>query len=115
MRRKGVQHNFVLAEIRSDSLIEFFAIWTIRNGYMSKPNTTEPLRFDETTLHNYIAKVTETLPGDVRDHVLRAVDEAGAISGTILLLDILRHFRVGDDKSLSEKARQALKAHDKGS
>lgn len=78
------------------------------------PNTVtnEPLRFDESTLHNYIAKVTETLPGDVRDRVLRAVDEAGAISGTILLLDILRHFHVGNDKALSQKARDALKSHD---
>ena len=115
MRHMVGQREFVLAEIRSDPLIDFSAIWTNRNGYMSKPNTTEPLRFDETTLHNYIGKVTETLPDDVRDRVLRAVDEAGAISGTILLLDILRHCRVGNDKALSEKARQALKAHDEGS
>ena len=79
---------------------------------MSNSDAAEPLRFDETTLHNYIAKVTETLPEDVRGRVLHAVDEAGAISGTILLLDILRHFQVGNDKVLSQKARDALKSHD---
>ena len=79
---------------------------------MTNTNTAEPLRFDETTLHDYIAKVTETLPDDVRDRVLRAVDEVGAINGTILLLDILRHFHVGNDKVLSEKAREAVRTHD---
>lgn len=79
---------------------------------MPNTDTTEPLRFDESTLHNYISKVTETLPEDVRDRVLHAVDEAGAVSGTILLLDILRHFQVGNDKGLSQKARDALKSHD---
>jgi hypothetical protein len=79
---------------------------------MPTSGNNEPLQFDETTLHNYIAKVTETLPDDVRDRVLRAVDEAGAVSGTILLLDILRHFHVGNDKALADKARQAVKMHD---
>ena len=65
-------------------------------------------RVTESQLHEQIAHVTETLPDDVRQRILRAADDAGAMTGTILLLEILRHLKIGDDKELSEKARQAI-------
>lgn len=70
-------------------------------------------RVTESMLHEQIAKVAESLPSDLRDRVMRDVDEAGAMTGTILLLEILRHFHVGGDDDLSEKARQAIQNHDK--
>ena len=71
-------------------------------------------RVTESLLHEQIAHVTETLPEDVRQRILRAADDAGAMTGTILLLEILRHLKVGDDEELSEKARQAVEMKDKG-
>jgi hypothetical protein len=67
------------------------------------------LRFDEKSWHDYMAKVTATLPKDVAKSVMHAVDEAGAAQGTMLLLEILRHIRVGDRDELAELAREALK------
>jgi hypothetical protein len=40
---------------------------------------------------------------------MHAVDEAGATQGTMLLLEILRHFNVGERDELAELAREALK------
>jgi hypothetical protein len=68
-------------------------------------------RFDETSWHNYIAKITSTLPPDVAKAVLHSADEAGAQAGTTLLLEILRHLKIGDHDHLSEKAREAVKKH----
>jgi tartrate dehydratase alpha subunit/fumarate hydratase class I-like protein len=75
---------------------------------MNDPDSRDVAQFDETTLHDTIAKVTETLPDDVRRTVRRAADEAGATKGTLILLDILRHLRVADDEELSRKAREAV-------
>jgi hypothetical protein len=69
------------------------------------------LKFDEKSWHDYIKKITATLPDDVARNVLHAADEAGAMQGTTLLLEILRHLRIGDHDHLAEKAREAVKKH----
>jgi len=69
------------------------------------------LKFDETSWHDYIKKITATLPEDVARNVLHAADEAGAMQGTTLLLEILRHLRISENDDLAEKAREAVKKH----
>ncbi len=71
-------------------------------------------RVTESMLHEQIAKVAESLPSDLRERVMRDVDEAGAMTGTILLLEILRHLNIDGDDDLSEKARQAVQDRDNG-
>jgi hypothetical protein len=66
-------------------------------------------RFDEASWHAYIMDITKTLPPDVAKSVRHAADEAGAMQGTMLLLEILRHFCVGERDELAELAREALK------
>ena len=80
---------------------------------MQNTSNTDDQRVTESMLHEQIAKVTETLPGDVRQRIMRAADDAGAMTGTVLLLEILRHLHIGDDDDLSAKARQAVEMHDK--
>jgi len=75
---------------------------------MPKKNDND-LKFDEKSWHDYIKKITATLPEDVARNVLHAADEAGAMRGTTLLLEILRHIRVGDRDELAELAREAVK------
>jgi len=75
---------------------------------MPKKNDND-LKFDEKSWHDYIKKITATLPDDVARNVLHAADEAGAQEGTLLLLEILRHIRVGDRDELAELAREAVK------
>ena len=67
------------------------------------------LKFDETSWHGYMTKVTETLPPDVAKSVMRAADEAGAKQGTMLLLEILRHLKIRDNDELADLAREAIK------
>jgi len=43
--------------------------------------------------------------------VMHSADEAGAEHGAMLMLEILRHLRIGDDDTLSEKAREAVEKH----
>ena len=74
----------------------------------------DDLKFDEQSWHDYMAKVTATLPSDVEKAVMHTVDEAGATQGTLLLLEILRHIRVGEHDHLAEKAREAVKKHKGG-
>lgn len=69
------------------------------------------LKFDEETWHNYMKEITATLPEDVAERVMHAADEAGAVQGTMLLLEILRHIRVGDHEHLAERAREAVGKH----
>jgi len=75
---------------------------------MPKRNDND-LQFDEKSWHDYMAKVTATLPPDVAKSVMYTVDEAGATQGTMLLLEILRHLRIGDRDELAELAREAVK------
>lgn len=72
------------------------------------PNDND-LKFDEESWHDYMAKVTATLPEDVARNVMHTVDEAGATQGTLLLLEILRRISVRDSDELSELAREAIK------
>jgi hypothetical protein len=67
------------------------------------------LKFDEQSWHDFMKGVTATLPDDVAESVMHTVDEAGATQGTLLLLEILRHMRVGDNDDLADRAREALK------
>ena len=76
---------------------------------MPNENDKDELRFDESSWHDYMAKVTASLPKDVAKSVMHAVDEAGAMQGTMLLLEILRHLRIGEKDELAELAREALK------
>lgn len=76
---------------------------------MQRKEKRDDQRVTETMLHEQIAKAAETLPDDVRQRVMRDADEAGAMTGTIMLLEILRHLHIGGDDDLSEKARQAIK------
>jgi hypothetical protein len=78
---------------------------------MATEKKDDVLRFDETSWHNYMAKITATLPPDVAKAVMRSVDEAGAQEGTTLLLEILRHLQIGNHDHLAEKAREAVKKH----
>ena len=71
-------------------------------------NNDNDLKFDEQSWHDTMAKVTATLPPDVAKDVMRTVDEAGTTQGTLLLLEILRHLRVGDNDELAELAREAI-------
>lgn len=71
------------------------------------PNNDD-LKFDEQSWHDFMAKITATLPPDVAKSVMHTVDEAGATQGTLLLLEILRHLRVGDNDELAELAREAI-------
>jgi len=80
---------------------------------MQSDTKSDERRVTEIMLHEQIAKVTETLPSDIRERILRAADEAGAMTGTILLLEILRHLRINGDEDLSEKAREAVRKHDR--
>jgi len=64
-------------------------------------------------LHDQIEKVSETLPGDVRERVMHWVDDAGEVAGAMLMLDILYHLRIGDHHQLAEKARAAVEKHKK--
>jgi len=73
------------------------------------PKNDSDLKFDEESWHDYIRKITATLPEDVAKNVLHAADEAGAMRGTTLLLEILRHIRVGDRDELAEIAREAVR------
>lgn len=75
------------------------------------PNTTDKdgLRFDEASWHDYMKKITATLPDDVAKSVLHTADEAGAVQGTMLMLEILRQFSVRDHDELAEMAREAIK------
>jgi hypothetical protein len=75
---------------------------------MPKKNEND-LKFDEQSWHDHMAKVTATLPPDVAKSVMHTVDEAGATQGTLLLLEILRHIRIGDRDELAELAREAVK------
>jgi hypothetical protein len=45
--------------------------------------------------------------------VMHSADEAGAEHGAMLMLEILRHLRIGDDDDLSDKAREAIDKHKK--
>ena len=74
----------------------------------------DELRFDEKSWHDFMAKITATLPPDVAKAVMHAVDEAGAEHGAMLMLEILRHLRVRDDDGLAEKAREAVETHKAG-
>lgn len=76
---------------------------------MASSEGQEALRFDEKSWHDYMAKITATLPDDVARNVMHTVDEAGSTQGTLLLLEILRHLRVGDSDELSELAREAVR------
>lgn len=76
---------------------------------MPKKNDDGELRFDEKSWHEYMTKVTATLPPDVAKAVMHAADEAGAIQGTMLMLEILRHLKIRDNDDLAEIAREALK------
>ncbi|MEM9682188.1 MAG: hypothetical protein AAF942_02890 [Pseudomonadota bacterium] len=70
------------------------------------------LKFDQESWHDYMSKITATLPKDVAESVMHAADEAGAEHGTMLLLEILRHLKVGDDEDLADRAREAVKKQD---
>lgn len=72
------------------------------------PNNND-LKFDEQSWHDYMAKITATLPADVAKSVMRTVDEAGATQGTLLLLEILGHLKIRDKDELSELAREAVR------
>lgn len=76
---------------------------------MAKNKDQEDLRFDETSWHDYMKTITATLPEDVAKRVMHTVDEAGAVQGTMLMLEILRHFGVRHHDELSELAREAIK------
>jgi hypothetical protein len=80
---------------------------------MAKTAEKDVLRFDETSWHNYMAKITATFPPDVAKAVMHSADEAGAEHGAMLMLEILRHLRIGDDDVLAEKAREAVENHKK--
>jgi hypothetical protein len=80
---------------------------------MAKSANQDELRFDETSWHNYMAKITATFPPDVAKAVMHSADEAGAEHGAMLMLEILRHLRIGDDEDLSDKAREAVDKHKK--
>lgn len=69
--------------------------------------------FGAQELHDQIAKVSETMPPDVRRRVMHWADEAGEVAGAMLLLDILYHLRIHDDDDLAEKAREAVDKHGK--
>ena len=75
------------------------------------PNTADKgdLRFDEASWHDYMKKITATLPEDVAKSVMHTADEAGAVQGTMLMLEILRRFSVRDNDELAELAREAIK------
>ena len=75
---------------------------------MARTEGKDAIRFDEASWHDYMAKVTATLPDDVARNVMHAVDEAGATHGTMLLLEILRRMGVRDNDELAELAREAV-------
>lgn len=79
---------------------------------MAGKEKKDALKFDEQSWHEYMSKITATLPKDVAERVMHAADEAGAVQGTMLLLEILRHLKVGDDDDLADRAREAIKKQD---
>ena len=79
---------------------------------MADEKGSNALKFDEVSWHNYMKEITATLPKDVAERVMHAADEAGAEQGTLLLLEILRHIRVGDHEHLAERAREAIKKNE---
>jgi hypothetical protein len=76
---------------------------------MASTEGKEALRFDETSWHDYMAKITATLPDDVARNVMHTVDEAGATAGAMLMLEILRRISVRDNDELAELAREAIR------
>jgi len=72
------------------------------------PNDND-LKFDEQSWHDFMAKITATLPDDVAKSVMHTADEAGATQGTLLLLEILGHLKIREKDELSELAREAIR------
>jgi hypothetical protein len=80
------------------------------NGQMATKSTS-PGHYNAQMLHEQIEKVSATLPEDVRRRVMRWVDDAGEVAGAMLMLDILHHLRIRDNKDLTETAREVVNKH----
>lgn len=82
---------------------------------MPGPDKPKGRHFGGKELHDFVAKASATLPPDIRELVMHWTDEAGDEAGAMLMLDILYHLRIHDDDGLSEKARDAVKNHQRDS